>query len=163
MQARDEGWLAEHMLILGHHESRREEDLHRRGVPVGVRQDQPGDDESRRCRAGRIETVGDDIAWMKFGADGRLYAINPEAGLLRRRARHQREDQSERDAHGAGQLDLHQLRASPPDGDVWWEEMTDAPPAELTDWLRRPWTPGVGTQGRAPQRALHRARAGSAR
>jgi phosphoenolpyruvate carboxykinase (GTP) len=80
VQARDEGWLAEHMLILGITDPGRQS-LRGRGVPVGLRQDEPGHADPT-LPGWKVETVGDDIAWMKFGADGRCYAINPEAGFF---------------------------------------------------------------------------------
>ena len=84
VMARDEGWLAEHMLILGLESPAGREDLRRRRLPERLRQDQPGDDRAARraSRAGRRTTVGDDIAWIKPAPDGTLRAINPEAGFF---------------------------------------------------------------------------------
>jgi phosphoenolpyruvate carboxykinase (GTP) len=97
----------------------------------------------------RVETVGDDIAWMKFGPDGRLHAINPEAGFFgvapgtSMKSNPNALRTTERNA-------IFTNCAITPDGDVWWEEMTDQPPAELTDWLRRPWTPASGRKSSHP-------------
>ena len=80
---RDQGWLAEHMLILGVTNPRGQEVPRRRGLPQRLRQDQLRDaDPARRFEGWKVTTIGDDIAWIKPGADGRLYAINPEAGYF---------------------------------------------------------------------------------
>ena len=144
VMARDEGWLAEHMLILKLTSPRGRRPPPRRRVPVAPAARPTSRCSSRRIPGWKVETIGDDIAWMRYGDDGRLHAINPEAGFFGVAPGTGHDDQRQRDQDAVRATRIFTNVALTDDGDVWWEGLTDEAPAHLIDWKGSDWTPGVG-------------------